>query len=75
MEQINVKPKNGLIVRDPDSLSPLPPEGHAVPRNDYWLRRVEQGDVELVEVIKDSPTQSEQLVAQSIKANRRTTNE
>lgn len=43
-----VKPAPGLIVRDPASPSaaPLPAEGKAVPRDSFWLRRLEQGDVE-----------------------------
>jgi len=45
-ETIGVKPaKEGLIVRDPVTMQPLPPHGKAVPRNSYWLRRLKAGDV------------------------------
>lgn len=44
-ETFYIKPKPGLVVRDPITLDPLPPEGAEKPRNQYWLRRVSDGDV------------------------------
>jgi hypothetical protein len=44
-----VKPAAGLIVRDPETAAPLPPEGKAVPRVSFWLRRLRDGDVTVVE--------------------------
>jgi hypothetical protein len=44
-----VKPARGLAIRDPDLLDLLPAEGREVPRNDYWLRRLADGDVREVE--------------------------
>ncbi|MCX8507223.1 MAG: DUF2635 domain-containing protein [Alphaproteobacteria bacterium] len=55
---LNIKPKDGLTVRDPDSMVALPPEGQIVPRNDYWLRRLEQGDVDLIDDAKSTPTKT-----------------
>lgn len=49
-----VKPKPGLVVRDPISKQPLPPEGREVPAESYWLRRLRSGDVIEVEQIPDS---------------------
>lgn len=47
-----IRPRAGLIVRDPGLAAqnaPLPPEGKAVPWNSYWQRRLDDGDVEIVE--------------------------
>ena len=40
-----VVPKEDLLVRDPASLELLPAEGREVPRNQFWLRRLRDGDV------------------------------
>lgn len=40
-----VKPRAGIAVRDPELRDLLPAEGREVARNDYWLRRVLDGDV------------------------------
>lgn len=42
---MKVKPKPGLVVRDPDTLLPLPPAGADVPDNTHWRRRLVAGDV------------------------------
>lgn len=49
-----VKPKPGLIVRDPRSKRPIPPEGREVPAESYWLRRLRSGDVVEIVQIPDS---------------------
>ncbi|MBA4358044.1 MAG: hypothetical protein C0405_10010 [Desulfovibrio sp.] len=38
-------PRPGLVVRDPVTMAPLPPEGAAKPMNTYWRRRLRDGDV------------------------------
>ncbi len=43
-ETMLVKP-NGVQVRDPLTKTPLPPEGAEVPKDTYWLRRLQDGDV------------------------------
>lgn len=45
MKEAILKPLDGLIVRDPDTLEPLPVEGAVKPLSSYWLRRIECGDV------------------------------
>ncbi len=45
MSEAILKPSDGLIVRDPDTLEPLPVEGAAKPLRSYWLRRIDCGDV------------------------------
>jgi len=40
-----VKPVSGLFVTDPDRNDILPPEGRNVEPHQYWLRRLEDGDV------------------------------
>jgi hypothetical protein len=52
---MKVVPAAGLIVRDPVSHAPLPPEGREVADGDlYWLRRIRDGDV-TVEQPTDPP--------------------
>ncbi len=46
-QTIVVKPAAGLRVLDPDTRQPLPAEGAEVPRNTYWERRLNDGDVTL----------------------------
>jgi hypothetical protein len=41
-----VKPKAGVVVRDPVTREPLPASGREVPENDYWMRRLRDGDIE-----------------------------
>lgn len=50
-----VKPARGLAVRDPQLLDVLPAEGRDVPRDDYWMRRLRDGDVKEVEPPADKP--------------------
>lgn len=38
-----------LIVRDPISRQPVPAAGREVPETSYWLRRLKDGDLELLE--------------------------
>lgn len=40
-----VKPVEGRIVPDPERGDALPPEGRNVEPNQYWQRRVNDGDV------------------------------
>lgn len=42
-----VKAAPGLVIRDPDLLDLLPPEGRDVPDTPYWQRRVRDLDVVL----------------------------
>lgn len=52
MNRLHVKPAApGLIVRDPVSRLPLPEEGGLMPDTSYWRRRIEGGDVELLEEV------------------------
>jgi len=47
---VKVKPKvPGAIVRDPHTRKPLPPEGAEVPEESYWIRRLMDEDVVLVD--------------------------
>jgi hypothetical protein len=39
----------GTVIRDPHTRRHIPDEGAKVPRNSYWLRRLRDGDVVLVE--------------------------
>jgi hypothetical protein len=44
-EKIYVVPAQGLTVRDPVTRAVLPPEGDWKPRDTYWERRLNDGDV------------------------------
>jgi len=57
MKTFKVKPKKGLLVRDPETREPLKDTGEEKPRDIYWLRRVAAGDVE--EVKAKSATKKE----------------
>jgi hypothetical protein len=48
METIKIKPKKGLTVLDPTTYAPLKKSGETKPKNEYWLRRVADGDVEII---------------------------
>lgn len=43
-----IKPKPGVVLRDPISKQVLPAEGRNVPSSGFWLRRIAEGSVELV---------------------------
>lgn len=46
MDELYLKPaREGDIIRDPASGTPLAPEGEAKPRNTHWLRRLARGEV------------------------------
>ncbi|WP_299378826.1 DUF2635 domain-containing protein [uncultured Kiloniella sp.] len=53
MKKAFLKPaEEGLIVRDPVTLLPLPAEGDEVEFNSHWRRRLAQGDVMIAEKAK-----------------------
>jgi len=45
---MRVRPRPGFVVRDPETKQPVPAEGREVPASTYWMRRVKDGDLELV---------------------------
>jgi hypothetical protein len=46
---MQVKPREpGLVIRDPRTRRPLPPQGGPVPDSSYWRRRLLDGDVVLL---------------------------
>ncbi|HDR1810472.1 TPA: DUF2635 domain-containing protein [Pasteurella multocida] len=49
MEMFKIKPKKGLIIRDPETFEQLAEEGEEKPRTSYWLNHLKNGDVEIVE--------------------------
>jgi hypothetical protein len=40
-----VIPKSGILIRDPDLKTHIPPEGREVPDSLFWQRRINDGDV------------------------------
>ena len=57
MKTAFLKPTEGATVRDPDTFEKLPEEGAEKPLSSYWLRRIECGDVALVEPEKSGTKQ------------------
>lgn len=49
---MRIKPKEGLIVRNPVNGLIVPEKGLNVPNNSYWRRRVKDGSVD---IMKESP--------------------
>lgn len=49
MTILHIKPVSGLTVRDPETYKPLAKDGEVKPRNAFWLRRLKDGDVVLVD--------------------------
>ena len=49
---MNIKPASGQKIPDPEKGGFLPPEGREVEATAYWLRRLAEGDVTEVEVVK-----------------------
>jgi len=48
-----IKPKTGLIIRDPKTSEIIPAEGKLVKvKEPYWFRRLQCGDVVLVSINK-----------------------
>lgn len=44
-----IKPIAGRLVPDPERGGVLPPDGREVEANQYWLRRLQDGDVQRIE--------------------------
>lgn len=49
MKTAKVAPAKNMQVRDPDTFEILPASGKEVTLNPYWVRRINVGDVELVQ--------------------------
>ncbi|EAM6404720.1 DUF2635 domain-containing protein [Salmonella enterica] len=45
MKTFFIKPAPGRMVRDPDTLEFLKPDGEEKPFTPYWFRRLDDGDV------------------------------
>jgi len=45
-----LKPKAGLLVRDPITMEPLKADGDPKEMNSYWRRRMKDGEVEEVKI-------------------------
>lgn len=48
-EKIFVKPKDGKRVIDPATKRVLPSEGASVEKTSYWMRRLANGEIEIVQ--------------------------
>lgn len=48
MDTALLRPRTGVIVRDPDTRQPLDAKGERKAMTSYWRRRLRDGDVQLV---------------------------
>lgn len=48
MSELHIRPVAGRVVRDPETNTPLEPQGEKKPNISYWQRRLREGDVEAV---------------------------
>lgn len=48
MPTFKIKPKAGLLIRDPETFELLAESGEDKPKISYWLNHLKNGDVELV---------------------------
>lgn len=59
-----LKPRPGLKVRDPISKFHLPADGAEVQESSYWIRRLADGDVVVVNVSNQIPDSDESAQAE-----------
>ncbi|MFH5255780.1 DUF2635 domain-containing protein [Burkholderia semiarida] len=67
---MRVKPADGRIVRDPLRGDDLPADGRDVPRNVYWCRCVQSGDVVEIAESGDATANAEPAAAAQGKATK-----
>ncbi|WP_370429596.1 DUF2635 domain-containing protein [Actinobacillus pleuropneumoniae] len=48
MPTFKIKPKAGLLIRDPETFELLNEQGEVKPKISYWLNHLKNGDVEIV---------------------------
>lgn len=44
-----IKPRKGVIIRDPETFGLLSEQGEIKPKTSYWLNHLKNGDVEIIE--------------------------
>lgn len=47
--KLKIKPALGLKIRDPQTLALLPEDGKEVEQSSFWIRRIQAGDVLLID--------------------------
>lgn len=60
--KVKIKPAEGLIIRDPKNMKLVPSEGIEVEINSFWQRRLNDGDMLLVQEKKQAPKVEEPKV-------------
>jgi hypothetical protein len=63
MSRMTVYPAEGRVVPDPEAGGNLPAQGRDVPRDAYWLRRLQDQDVTLDAPKKGKATPKPQAAA------------
>ena len=54
-KMITIKPKEGMVVRDPITKQKLPAAGLQVLQNSYWTKKLRDGDIVLVSEKQSKP--------------------
>lgn len=54
MQKIKIKPSPGLLVRDPETREPLKKSGEEKERSCYWIRRINDKSVILMNNVKET---------------------
>lgn len=54
-----IRPKNGILIRDPKTNLYVLPEGKTVENNSFWRRRIKDGDVYVQDVEKEEKPKKE----------------
>lgn len=62
---MKIKPREGLIIRDPNSFEPLLAEGEDKPQTAYWLNHLKNGDVIVVEETAETSAKNNRTRAAS----------
>ncbi|MDZ4900841.1 DUF2635 domain-containing protein [Escherichia coli] len=64
MTTIFIKPAPGCLIRDPDTMKPLAQEGEEKPFTPFWCRRLNDGDVIVVEKAAEAAPAAEKPAAE-----------
>ncbi|MBF5688189.1 DUF2635 domain-containing protein [Escherichia coli] len=70
MTTIFIKPAPGCLIRDPDTMTPLSQDGEEKPFTPFWCRRLNDGDVIVVDKTAE-PARLPQLLIPARRQNQR----
>lgn len=71
MAFIKVKPKQGYIVRHPETLRILNANGEEVTHSSYWERRIKDGDVSVIPEPEKEHAELDRVLTENRSSSRR----